>query len=62
MTFEDLNPELREKARQCTTPEEYLELAKREGLQLSEEGLQAVSGGGEWGGPNCEHFDTCTVD
>ncbi len=62
MSFDDLSPELREKARQCTTPEELLELAKREGIQLAEEELQAISGGGNWGTPDCDHFDTCTVD
>ena len=42
----DISPELRNKAKSCTSPEELLELAKREGYKLSEEELEAVSGGG----------------
>jgi hypothetical protein len=46
MDFKDLSPELQEKARACTSPEELLALAKKEGLKLSEAELEAVSGGG----------------
>ena len=35
----------REKAKACTSPEELLELAKREGYKLSEDELESVSGG-----------------
>ena len=49
MDYKDLSPELREKAKACTSPEEVLELAKREGVKLSEEELETVSGGG-WSG------------
>lgn len=45
MIFEDLTPEQREKARACKTPEEMLALAKEEGRELSEQELEAVSGG-----------------
>ena len=64
MDFEnmDISPELREKAKACTTPEELLALAKKEGYKLSEEEMQAVSGGG-WSeirddddGPSCEFY------
>lgn len=49
MDYKDLSPELREKVRQCETPEELLALAKDEGYELSEEDLQAISGGGvDW--------------
>ncbi len=48
MDFNELSPELREKAKACATPEELLALAKREGYKLSEEELAAVSGGGSW--------------
>ena len=49
MDFEnlDISPELREKAKACTSPEELLALAKREGYKLSETELESVSGG--WG-------------
>ncbi|MGI6220906.1 MAG: Nif11-like leader peptide family natural product precursor [Coriobacteriales bacterium] len=50
MDFSDLSPELQEKARNCTTPEELLELAKNEGYELSDEDLEAVAGGRKW---NC---------
>ena len=49
----DLSPELREKAKACKTPEEMLALAKAEGYKLSEEELEAVSGGGWSDGNNC---------
>ena len=45
MDFKDLSPELREKARACSTPEELLELAREEGYELSDEELQSVAGG-----------------
>lgn len=41
----DISPELREKAKACTSPEELLALAKKEGYKLSEEEMEAVSGG-----------------
>ena len=43
----DISPELKEKARACKTPDEMLALAKKEGYKLSDEEMQAVSGG--WG-------------
>ena len=43
----DISPELKEKARECKTPNEMLALAKKEGYKLSDEEMQAVSGG--WG-------------
>ena len=50
MDFEnlDINSELREKAKACTSPEELLALAKREGYKLSDEQIEAVSGGSAW--------------
>ena len=42
----DISPELREKAKVCTSPEELMELAKREGYKLTETELESVSGGG----------------
>ena len=55
MDYSDLSPELREKAMACTTPEELLELAKKEGYKLSEDELEAVSGGGygDWSDDSC---------
>jgi len=48
MRLDDLRPELREKAENCKTPQEILELAKEEEIELSDEDLENVSGG--WGG------------
>ena len=63
MDYKDLSPELREEAKKCTTPEEFLELAKREGIQLNNEQLEAINGGdGGWGSSDCDWFDTCSSD
>ena len=47
MNIDDLklSPELKEKARGCKSPEELLALAKKEGYKLSDEEMEAVSGG-----------------
>lgn len=45
MDFEMLRPELRERAIACKSPEELLELAKQEGIELSDDQLSAISGG-----------------
>lgn len=62
MDYKDLSPELREEAKKCTTPEELLALAKREGFQLSSEELEAISAGGGYVTPECEYHDTCSID
>lgn len=45
MEFNDLSPELMEKVRACTTTEELVALAHSEGIDLSDEQLEALSGG-----------------
>jgi len=45
MNFEDLTPEQQEKAKSCKTPEDLIALAKNEGYELSEDELNAISGG-----------------
>ena len=61
MDLENLNisDELRKKAEACKTPEELLALAKKEGYKLSDEEMQAVSGG-SWSdvgdGLSCEFY------
>lgn len=64
MNFEDLSPELQDKARNCNTPEEILALAKEEGYELSEEELQAISGGIKWrcSDKTCSSFAPCPLD
>ena len=60
MDFNDISPELREKAKACTSPEELIELAKREGYKLSEQDLEAVSGGSAWTDSGCSNYhDPC---
>ena len=53
----EISPELREKARECKTPEEMLALAKREGYKLSEAEMEAVSGGWD----SCKGFTECAL-
>ena len=49
MNFEDLkNPELQEKLKSAKTAEELVALAKEQGVELTDEQLEAVSGGKEW--------------
>ena len=57
MNFEDLSPELRKKAKACENPEEMIALAKEEGYELSNEELDAISGG-KWH-PCWEIFPPC---
>lgn len=45
MKFEELSPELQEKVAACKTAEEVFALAKSEGIELSEEDLEFISGG-----------------
>ena len=57
MEFDDLSQELKERAKACETPEELLALAKEEGIVLSDEDLEQVSGGkGKWAHEECGDF------
>lgn len=53
MNLEDLTPEQMEKAKACKSSEELLELAKKEGHELSLDELEEVSGGEHWA-CNCD--------
>ena len=55
MEFEDLTEEQKAKARACTTAEEILALARAEGMELSDDQLEEISGGA-W------EFSPCTDD
>lgn len=59
MKFEDLSPELQEKAKACKNAEELFNLAKAEGIELGEEELEAINGGmvSGWSIPGCPKFD-----
>ena len=43
-----ITPEQMEKARACTSVSEITDLAKAEGIELSNEQLDAIAGGQEW--------------
>ena len=45
MNIEDLSPEILQNAKACKTPEELFALAREEGIELTEEELDAISGG-----------------
>lgn len=55
MTFDELSPELQKKVMACSTPEDLLALAKEEGYELTDEELEAVSGGLDYLGP-CDEY------
>ena len=54
ISFEDLTPEQMEKARQCKNPSDLIELAKSEGIELTDGQLEAIAGGEDW--RSCESF------
>ena len=64
MNFDELSPELRKKAQACETPEDFLALAQEEGYELSDEELEAVSGGIKWrcSDKTCSSFSPCPLD
>ena len=45
MNINDLTPEQKEKAMACKTTDELIALAKTEGIELSDEELEAIAGG-----------------
>ena len=46
MNYKDLTPEQLDKARACKSAEELVELAKEEGVELTDEQVEFISGGG----------------
>ena len=46
--YEGLTDEQKERARACKTPEDMLALVKETGIVLTDEEVEAVSGGGMW--------------
>ena len=49
MNFDELkNPELQEKLKSAKTVDELVALAKEEGVELSDEQLESLSGGDGW--------------
>ena len=45
MNYHDLTPEQKERLNACTTPAQLLALAQEEGMELTDEQLEQVSGG-----------------
>ena len=59
MNFDELkNPELQEKLKSAQSPEDILAIAKEEGFELTDDQLEAVSGGASWrhAGWRCPNF------
>ena len=48
MNYEDLTPEQMEKVKACKSAEELIELAKAEGVELTDEQFESISGGEAW--------------
>ena len=62
MDFNNLTPEQMSKARNAKSPEELMALAKEEGIELSDEQLDAVAGGEDWVCSDCNYTNTCPAD
>ena len=48
MSFDDLSAETKAKLLECKSPEDVLELAKSEGIDLTDEQIEGISGGDTW--------------
>ena len=60
MNFNDLSPELREKAMACKTREELEALCKEEGFEITDELIEGVAGGVACPIHGCDELnDTC---
>ncbi|MDO4537876.1 MAG: hypothetical protein Q4B54_06925 [Coriobacteriales bacterium] len=46
--YDDISPELKEKAMQCESTEELFELAQSEGVDLTDEMIEQIAGGSYW--------------
>ena len=53
MGFDDLSAETKAKLLKCKSPEDILELAKSEGIELADEQIAGISGGGPWDSDPC---------
>ena len=59
MDFNDLTPEVKAKLKGAETPDEILALAREEGYELTDEELEAVSGGYSWNCDDCKSYLHC---
>ena len=55
--YNSLSDEMKAKVANCKTAEELMELAKSEGIELTDEQLDAISGGFRW---TCDY--SCDVN
>lgn len=53
--YDSLPEEMKAKITSCKTAEELIELAKNEGIELTDEQLNAISGGLDW----AKYFAEC---
>jgi len=51
--FEALSDEMKEKAKACNSPEELMALVEEGMIELSDEELEAISGGSFWVNSKC---------
>ena len=51
--YDKLSDDLKAKVANCKTADELMEFAKSEGIELTDEQLDAISGGDHWEG--CTH-------
>ena len=58
MKLDELTPELKEQAKQCTTREERLSFIRDNKIELTEEQLNIINGGGITGNPAIPPMDT----
>ena len=55
--FNELSDELKAKASACASADELVKLVEENGIELSDEELEGISGG-TWG--NSDHWQSCT--
>lgn len=53
--YDGLTEEQKAKAKACRTPEELVNLAKSEGVELTDEQLEGIAGGTGWNSRKCPH-------
>ena len=63
MKFEDLkSPDLQAKLQACESAEELVELARENGVELGDEELDEIAGGGVWNRPkNCPKCGSTSI-
>jgi hypothetical protein len=54
------SPEAQEELKACTSSEDVLELAKKVGMPLSDQDLEAIAGGAAWCTALCQEVNGCS--